>query len=90
MILRVMENKDFTLALEDTYLEKPQGKGVSGQIDTPAFLGLRKSYIIDAWQGSEYSWGSEYTRILNMQGLRNVLNKTFRIDIWKGPREICN
>ena len=48
MILRVMENKDFTLALEDTYLEKPQGKGVSGQIDTPAFLGLRKSYIIDA------------------------------------------
>ena len=48
IILRVTENKDFTLALEGTYLEKPLGKGVSGQIDIPAFLGLRKSYIIDA------------------------------------------
>ena len=86
IILRVTENKNFTLALEDTYLEKPQGKGVSGQIDTPAFLELRKSYIIDAWQGSEYSSGSEYTRILNMQGLRNVLNKTFRYRYLKGSK----
>ena len=24
---------------------------------------LKKRYIIDAWQGSEYSSGSEYTRV---------------------------
>ena len=30
----------------------------------PGFI--KKRYIIDAWQGCEYSWGSEYTRILTM------------------------
>ena len=30
---------------------------------------------MDAWQGSEYSSGSEYTRILNMPELDKVLKK---------------
>ena len=29
---------------------------------------IKKRYIIDAWQGSEYSSGSEYGRVLNMPG----------------------
>ena len=37
----------------------------------PGFI--KKRYVIDAWQGSEYSFGSEYTRILNMPGLHKVL-----------------
>ena len=28
---------------------------------------------IDAWQGSDYSSGSAYTRVLNMQALQKVL-----------------
>ena len=36
---------------------------------------LRKHYIKDAWQGSEYSSGFEYTRILNMPMLHKVLKK---------------
>ena len=30
---------------------------------------------IDAWQGSDYSLGSTYTRVLNMPGLDKVLKK---------------
>ena len=37
---------------------------------------IKRCYIIDVWQGSEYFSGSEYTRILNMPGLHKVLNKT--------------
>ena len=48
----------------------------------PAFLGLRKRYIIDAWQGSEYSTDSEYIRILNMPVLHKVLKKCSTIDAW--------
>ena len=33
----------------------------------------KKRYIKDAWQDSEYSSGSEYTRILNMPGLAKTL-----------------
>ena len=32
-------------------------------------------YHIDAWQGSDYSWGSAYTRVLNMTGLHKLLKK---------------
>ena len=34
-----------------------------------------KRYIIDAWQGSEYFSGSEYTIILNMLALHKSLKK---------------
>ena len=30
---------------------------------------------IDAWQGSDYSAGSAYTRVFNMPGLQKVLKK---------------
>ena len=35
----------------------------------------QKRYIIDAWQGSEYSSGFEYNRILNMPGLQKIIEK---------------
>ena len=35
---------------------------------------------IDAWQGSNYSSGSAYTRVLNMPGLHKVLKKCCIID----------
>ena len=41
IILKVTKNLGFTLSLEDTFFEKPQG---GGQIDPPAILGL-KSYF---------------------------------------------
>ena len=44
---------------------------------------LGKRYIIDAWQDSEYSSGSEYTRTLNMPGLRKILKKCCTIDPWQ-------
>ena len=31
---------------------------------------------IDAWQGSDYSSGSAYTRVLNMSGLHKVLKNS--------------
>ena len=31
--------------------------------------------MIDAWQGSEYSLGSKYTRVLNMRELDKVLQE---------------
>ena len=37
--LKVTKNQDFTLSLEDTFFEKPQGGG--GQIDPPVILGLK-------------------------------------------------
>ena len=44
---------------------------------------IKKRYIIDTWQGSEYSSGSGYGRVLNIPGLHKVLNKTLcYIDIW--------
>ena len=39
IILKVTKNQGFTLFLEDTFFEKPQGGG--GQIDPPAVLGLK-------------------------------------------------
>ena len=42
IILKVTKNCGFTLSLEDTIFEKPQGGG--GQFDPlPAVLGLRKN-----------------------------------------------
>ena len=38
----------------------------------------KKHCIIHLWQGSEYSSGSEYTRILNMLGLYNFYKKMLR------------
>ena len=35
MILKVTKNQGFTLSLEDTFFEKPQGRG-GGQIDRPS------------------------------------------------------
>ena len=37
---------------------------------------------IDAWQGFDYSSGSEYTRVLNMPVLHKVLNKPLYYSIW--------
>ena len=42
----------------------------------------KKRYIIDVLQGSEYSSGSEYTRILNMTGLHKVIKKCSTINAW--------
>ena len=39
IILKVTKKQGFTLSLEDTFLEKPQGGRC--QTDPPAFLGLR-------------------------------------------------
>ena len=36
IILKVTKNQDFTLSLQDTFLEKP----LRGQIQPPFFLGL--------------------------------------------------
>ena len=36
---------------------------------------IKERYIIDAWKGSEYCSGSEYTKILNMPGLHKILKK---------------
>ena len=42
--LKVKKNQGFTLSLEDTFFEKPQGgEGGGGQIDPPAVLGLKLS-----------------------------------------------
>ena len=38
IILKVTKNQGFTLSLEDTFFEKPQG---GGQFDPPAVLGLK-------------------------------------------------
>ena len=38
IILKVTKNQGFTLSLEDTFFEKPQGGG--GQSDPPAVSGL--------------------------------------------------
>ena len=43
----------------------------------------RKPNIIDAWQTSEYSPSSEYTKVLNMIGLHKVLKKCCIIDDWQ-------
>ena len=39
----------------------------------PGFI--KKTLQHHAWQGSEFSLGSEYTRILNMLGLQKFLEK---------------
>ena len=39
IILKVTKNQGFTLSLEDTFFEKPQGGG--GQFDPPAVSGLK-------------------------------------------------
>ena len=39
---------------------------------------------IDAWQGSNYSSGSGYTRVLNMPGLHKVLKKMLHYRCWTG------
>ena len=36
---------------------------------------LRKRYVIDAWQGSEYFPGSKYTGVLNMPGLHKIFKE---------------
>ena len=41
---------------------------------------------LDAWQGSEYSLGSEYIRVLNMQRLHKVLKKCCIIDAWQDSK----
>ena len=46
---------------------------------SPGFI-KKKRYIIDVLQGSEYSSGSEYTRILNMTGLHKVIKKCSTIN----------
>ena len=43
IIFKVTKNQGFTLSLENTFLEKPQG----GQIYPPAFLGLNIAFKID-------------------------------------------
>ena len=38
IILTILKKQGFVLSLENTFLEKSQGRG---QLDSPAFLGLR-------------------------------------------------
>ena len=40
----------------------------------PEFI-KKKTLIEDAWEGSQYPSGFEYTRTLNIPGLRKVLKK---------------
>ena len=50
IILKVTKEQGFTLSVENTFLEKPQGVG--GQIDSLAFLGLIPTfYFISFAQG---------------------------------------
>ena len=44
IILKVTRKQGFTLSLEDTVLEKPQGWG-GGQIDSPSRLRVNKPMI---------------------------------------------
>ena len=41
---------------------------------------------IDAWQGTDYSSGSAYTRVLNLPGLYKVLKKCCIIDAWQDSK----
>ena len=95
IILKVPKKQGITSSVENTVLKKPQREV---KLTPAAFIGLRKRYIIDVWQGSEYSSGSEYIRILNMPGLHKVLKKMLhhrcltgsrifvRFWIWQGSR----
>ena len=42
IILKVTKNQSFTISLEDTFLEKRQGR----QMDPPVFLVLRALYTL--------------------------------------------
>ena len=75
ILLKVTKKQSFRKYCRKYSFEKTTVKG-GGQIHLPAFLRLRKRYITDAWQGSKYSSGSEYDRVLNIPGLNKVLNKT--------------
>ena len=93
IILKVTKKQGFTSSVENTVLKKPQG---GDQIDSPSLFRVKKT--LDPWQGSEYSSGSEYTRILNVPGLHKVFKKMqhyrcltgFRIflsfQIWQGSK----
>ena len=35
IILKVIKNQGFTVSLEDTFFEKPRGRGEGRQIDSP-------------------------------------------------------
>ena len=79
-LIIILKQSGLYLLCRKYSFEKQQGvgrRGGGGQIDPLAFLGLglRKRYIIDTWQGSEYSSGSQYTRILIMPVLHKVLKK---------------
>ena len=52
-LLRVIQNLEYTRALDMSLLEVIQKRGI--------------------YQASEYASGSEYTKVLNMLGLRRVL-----------------
>ena len=39
-----------------------------------------------AWQGSDYSSGSAYTRVLNIPGLHKVLKKSCIMDAWQDSK----
>ena len=42
---------------------------------------------IDAWQGTDYSSGSTYTKVLNIPGLHKVLKKmNCIIDAWEDSK----
>ena len=43
-------------------------------------------YRIDAWQSTDYSSGSAYTRVLNMPGLHKVLKNMLRLDAWQDSK----
>ena len=47
---------------------------------------LRKPYHRDAWQSSDYSSGSTYTRILNMPELQKVFKKWCIIVAWQDSK----
>ena len=44
IILKVTKNQGFSLSLEDTFFEKPQG-GSNGHSSPPAVLGLKASIL---------------------------------------------
>ena len=44
---------------------------------------IKKRFIINAWQVSEYSSGHEHTRILILPGLHKIFKKCCTIDAWQ-------
>ena len=59
-----------------------QGSEFIRVLNMPGFI-KKTLHHIDAWQSSDYTSGSAYTRDLNIPGLQKVLKRWYIIDAWQ-------